>query len=171
MAVLRFEEGADIEPHIRRKNVPNPQKAYNEIVDILMMRCDIDKDDIDEGKYEHSREGETEIIHSEIEAVKPFDKFSEVVIEVELDIEMRPVKGEEYDYVGDLEVELKGKVRTDYPQENILQKSMIWHAMRVFYEKLLYNDVKEVYKNKVNKYVRILRDDLKSYFDMLPTIS
>ncbi|MFP4045822.1 MAG: hypothetical protein ACLFS3_02070 [Candidatus Aenigmatarchaeota archaeon] len=171
MASLRVEESSDIEPHIRRKNVPNPQDAYDEIISILIDDCNISKSDINEEMYEHEKRGEVEVVHSKIEAVKKFDKFSKDVVKIEMDIEMKPVRGEEYDYVGDLEIEIEGKVRTDYPQDNAVQKSMLWHAFRTFYEKVLYGDIKKVYMKKCDKYMRQLRDGLKSYFDMLPTVS
>lgn len=170
MPNLRIEDSSDIEVHLRPKNIPNPQDAYNEFVDILIMRCNLEKNDINEKKYEQERKGKTEIVHTEIEAFKPLDKFSKIVIEAEIDIEMTPAQGEEFDYVGDLEIEVEGKVRTEYPQESALQKSILWHAFRVFYEKVLYGDVKENYMDKCDKYMRTVRDELKSYFDMLPTI-
>ncbi|MFB6215497.1 MAG: hypothetical protein ABEJ72_00785 [Candidatus Aenigmatarchaeota archaeon] len=167
MPSLSFEESSDHSPHLHKKGIPNPQEAYNEVVNILTMRCGFDKSDVDEKKYKHSREGDMETVHSEISATKSLDKYSKVVIDVEMDIKMKPVQGEEFDYVGDLEVDINGKVKTEYPQDSMFQRSILWHAMRVFYEKFLYNDVKNVYKDKVNSYVRTLRDDLKSYFDML----
>lgn len=171
MASLRIEDSADIEPHIRRKNVPNPQDAYDEIISILIDDCSIGRDHINEEIYDHSKKGEVETIHTEIEAVKKFDKFSKDVVKIEMDIEMKPVRDEEYDYVGDLEIEIEGKVRTEYPQNNAIQKSMVWHAFRTFYEKVLYGDIKKVYMKKCNGYMRKLRDGLKSYFNMLPTVS
>lgn len=170
MPNLRIKDSSDIEVHLNPKNIPNPQDAYNEFVDVLRTQCGIDSDDINEEEYEHERKGEVEIISVEIEAVKPLDKFSKIVIEADMDIEMRPASGEEYDYVGDLNIDVEGEVRTEYPQESMLQKSILWHAFRVFYEKVLYGDVKENYMKTCNKYMRTIRDELKSYFDLLPTI-
>lgn len=167
---LRIEKPSDILPKIRRKNVPDPQNAYNELIDILIMRNNFPRGLINEELYEHEQDGDTHIIHSEVEAIKPFDAFSQVVIEFELDIEMTPVRNEEFDYVGDIDLIIEGVVRTEYPQDTTFQKSIISHAFRVFYEKLLYSDVQEIYIQKCNKYVRRLRDGIKSYFDMVPTI-
>lgn len=170
MPNLRIEDSSDIEILLRPKNIPNPQDVYTEFVDILRMRCNIDKDDINEKKYEHEKKGETESIYVEVESFKPLDKFSQIVIEADITIDMRPASGEEYDYVGDLEIDVEGNVRTEYPQESALQKSILWHAFRVFYEKVLYGDIKENYMKKCNKYMRRIRDELKSYFDLLPTV-
>lgn len=167
---LRIEKPADIQPRIRRRNVPDPQDAYNELIDILIMRNTFPRGLINEEVYEHEQDGDTHVIHSEVEAEKPFDQYSSVIIEFELDIEMTPVRGEEFDYVGDIDLLIEGNVRTEYPQETTFQKSIIGHAFRVFYEKFLYGDVQEIYMQKCNKYVRRLRDGIKSYFDMLPTI-
>ncbi len=167
---LRIDDFSDVDLQINAKSVPNPQEAYNEVIRILRFDCDIDIDDISENQYEHEISGETEMIFSEIRAREPKDEYSHVYIKVKVYIEMRPAKSDEYDYVGDIEISGSGRVRTDYPQQNWLQKSILWHAFRAFYEKVIYGDVKQVFINDANEYMRKLRDGLKGYFDMLPTI-
>lgn len=170
MPKLRIEDTSDIDVLLRPTNIPNPQDAYNEYVEILMLRCNIDKNHINEVRYQHDRQGDVEIIRSKIKAFKPMDKFSELYFKAKFKIEMRPSKSEEYEYVGDLRIDVEGRVRTEYPQKSAIQRSLIWHAFRAFYEKVLYGDVKENYMRKLNKYMRTIRDELKSYFDLLPTI-
>lgn len=167
---LRIEDKSHIKVHLRPKNIPNPQDAYNEIVDILVMRNNFGKNDIREQKYEHEMHEDSEVIRAEIRAYKPKDRFSYIYIKTNMKIEMRPTENEEYDYVGDLEVRSTGKVRTEYPQKSAFQRSILWHAFRAFYEKVLYGDVRQNYMNECDEYMRVLRDELKSYFDMLPTI-
>ncbi|MFP4116108.1 MAG: hypothetical protein ACLFTQ_02785 [Candidatus Aenigmatarchaeota archaeon] len=168
--VLRIDDFSDVELSIKSSGIPNPQGIYTEVVDILRMECNINENDINEKKYSHEKQRDTEVVSSEIRAYKGLDKFSKLYFKIKIFIEMKPAKAEEYDYVGDVEIRGTGRVRTEYPQENWLQQSILWHAFRVFYEKLIYGDVKEVYIQKCNKYMRILRDDVKSYFDMLPTV-
>lgn len=166
MPKLRIEDSSDIEPHLRIKNIPNPHKVYAEIEDIIEYRIGIE--DINEEKYEHKKGGKEEEVHVEIEAVKPLDKFTKIVISVEIDTTLKPVHKEDIEYIGNIEIEAEGKVRTEYPQETALQKSILWDAFRSFYEKTLYGDIKENYMKMCNKYMRTLRDEIKSFLDLLP---
>lgn len=167
---LRIDDFGDISVNMDVESIPDPQEAYNEIIDILRYDCNIGKDDITEKQYQHEKDGDTEKIFSEIRAYEPKDKYTHVYVKIKIFIEMTPAKHEDYDYVGDLEVNGTARVRTHYPQDNWLQQSMLWHAFRTFYEKMIYSDIKQVFIEDCNKYMRRVRDGLKSYFDMLPTI-
>ncbi len=167
---LRIDDFADISVNINAESIPDPQEALNEAVRILRYECNVDKDDITEKQYQHKKQGETEKIFSEIRAYEPKDKYSHVFVKLKIFIEMKPAKNEEYDYVGDIEVNGTARVRTHYPQESWLQQSILWHAFRTFYEKMIYGDIKQVFIEDCNKYMRKIRDGLKSYFDMLPVI-
>lgn len=170
MPALRVQEQSNVKPNIKAKNVPNPHNIYSEIMNILVDRINISKNDINEEKYEHSKK-EVEKVHTEIEATKPMDKFTSIVLEIEINMTLKPIHKEEIEYVGDLSIQIAGFVRTDYPQDTALQKSILWNAFRSFYEKALYGDIKGDYMNLCTKYVRNLRDELKRYLNLLPEIT
>ncbi len=167
---LRIDDFGDVEVSLNAEDIPDPQEAYNEIIRILRFECNISVDDITEKQYQHEKHGDTEKIFSEIRAYEPKDKYTHVFVKIKIFIEMTPAKHNEYDYVGDIEVSGTARVRTHYPQETWVQQSMLWHAFRTFYEKMIYGDIKQVFIDDCNKYMRKVRDGLKSYFNMLPTI-
>ncbi len=167
---MRIDEFGDVGVQLEAENVPDPPEAYNEVMRILRFECDIGKGDIQENQYQHEKDGDTERIFSEIRAYDPKGKFSFIYVKVKIFIEMKPAKHEDYDYVGDIEVNGSARVRTHYPQESWFQQTILWHAFRVFFEKVLYNDVRQVFLNECDEYMMYIRDGLKSYFDMLPTI-
>ncbi|MFB6075625.1 MAG: hypothetical protein ABEK17_00625 [Candidatus Aenigmatarchaeota archaeon] len=168
MAKLRVEDSSDIELDITVENIPNPHKIYGEVKTILEDR--IKMDDVNEENYEHTKGADKEEVKVELEATKSLDKFSKIVIEVTTETELKPVHKEDIEYVGKIEIEAEGKVVTEYPQESAIQKSILWDAFRSFYEKTLYGDIKDNYKDMRDKYMRTLRDEVKSFLDLLPQI-
>ncbi|RLJ03327.1 MAG: hypothetical protein DRP11_01065 [Candidatus Aenigmatarchaeota archaeon] len=170
MPKLRVEDKCDITIHKRVKNVPNPQNIYHEIIDILINRCSIGKNDINEEFYEHEKTEDSEKVHIELTANKVLDKHSKLVIDIEINITMKPVNKKDIKFIGDVEIEVEGFVRTEYPQDTAIQKSLLWNTLRGFYEKTLYSDVREDMMKLCNKVMRKLKKNLDAYFNLLPKV-
>jgi hypothetical protein len=168
MAKMRVEWECEIHPYIKVRNVPNVHNIYHQIKDVLTIRCYINPKRINEEVYEHEKTGNVEKIYSKLEAFKPLDKFTQLVIEIHQHITLRRVDKKDVKYVGDLDIEIIGYVRTEYPQETAIQKSILWNAFRVFYEKALYGDLKENMMNLCRKKVITLRNEIKAYLKLLP---
>lgn len=168
MAVLRVEDECDITPVIKVKNVPNPHHIYREIKDVLIMRCRLKDDHINEKRYIHEKGQKEEKIHAFIEAWRQMDKFTRVALEVTVEMVLRPVHKEDIEYIGDINLKIEGFVRTEYPQRTAMQKSILWDAFRTFYEKVLYGDIRENMMDLCRKYVKILDNELRAYLSLLP---
>lgn len=167
MPKLKVEDECDIHPTIKAKNLPNPQEVYKEIKDILIIKCKIDSRDINERAYEHKK-GDPEKVHMFLEAWKWKDKYTRIVYEIEMDMVLHRVDKGEIKFIGDVEIEIEGFVRTEYPQETTLQKSIVWDAFRAFYEKTLYGDLREEYMDDCRKYVHKIEMGIKAFLDLLP---
>jgi len=167
MAKIKIEDECPIIPRIKVKNVPNPQLVYPEIKEILISRVKLDPRDINERVYEHTK-GDPEKIHIYLEAWKQKDKYTRLLYEIEIDMKLKRVNKGDIKYVGDLDIEIKGTVETNYPQKTSLQKSIVWDAFRAFYEKALYSDLRDEYMEDCKKYVIRIRDGIQAFLDLLP---
>lgn len=165
MSKLKLEDKADWEPKIKVKKIPNPNHVYKEIQDI-MEKAGIHEDDINEEKYSHEK-NEKETIFTKFKGKKKLDVYSKIEIVTEVLIKMKPVNKKDIEFMGDIEVKLKGKVITEYPQESRLQKSILWNALRGIYEKLIYGGVREEYKKLRDSYMNKINKGVKSYFKLL----
>ncbi|UCG95759.1 MAG: hypothetical protein JSV92_01775 [archaeon] len=170
MARIRVEDECEILPRITAKNVPNPHSVYPEIKEILISRCKLNPSRLNERVYEHTK-GEPEKIHIFLEAWKNKDKYTRILYELDIDIVLHPVNKPNIKFVGDIDIEIKGTVETNYPQKTALQKSIVWDAFRAFYEKALYGDLREEYMEDCKKYVIRLRDGIQGFLDLLPKMT
>lgn len=169
-AKIVIEDECEIIPRITARNIPNPQAVYPEIKEILISRCKLAPNRINERVYDHTK-GDPEKIHIFLEAWKNKDKYTRILYELEIDIILKHVNRPNVKYVGDLDIEIKGTVETNYPQQNVLQKSIVWSAFRAFYEKALYGDLRQEYMEDCKKYVIKLRDGIQGFLDLLPKMT
>lgn len=158
----------DLKPNIKIKNVPNPQQIYHEIKTLLVERLTLKETDIDEKLYEHTKLGESENIKSVIEAYKTKDKFTKINYKVNIDMKLKPVHKGDVKFIGDVNISLAATVETEYPQDTPIQKSIVWQAFRVFYEKTIYRDQRDAYKKEATKKLMVLKNEIQSFFDLLP---
>lgn len=163
---LRLEDKAEWEPKIKVKKLPNPHHAYKEIQNI-MEKVGIHEDDITEEKYHHEKGGGAEVVFTKFRGKKKLDIYSKIEIIAEVLIKMKSVNKKDIDYLGDIEIKLKAKVITEYPQESRLQKSILWNALRGIYEKIIYGGVREEYKKLRDSYLNKINRNIKSYFRLL----
>lgn len=165
-----IEDECEIIPRITVRNIPNPHTVYPEIKEILISRCKLNPNRINERVYDHTK-GEQDKIHIFLEAWKQKDKYTRILYEMDIDIILRQVNKPNVKYVGDIDIEIKGTVETNYPQKTSLQKSIVWSAFRAFYEKALYGDLRQEYMEDCKKYVIKLRDGIEGFLDLLPKMS
>ena len=134
----------------------NPGRAYSEIKDLLEHRLSYDEvveeqyfNDVDEGR-----------IRSEVKLVEGFDKFTEEVIEMHISID----KDE-----GTMELQLKGKMVTEYPTEKKYQQSLWYYAYRSLFDKFIYGEARGGYEHDIesdlDQIVRLVREDLEEGFN------
>jgi len=170
MAKIKIEDDCNISPHIKVKDIPNPQAIYPEIKEILISRCGIKPRDINESLYDHKK-GNPENVHIMLNALKKKDKYTQLSYSLDIFMVLKPTNKGEIQYIGDVEIKISGKVETTYPQESKLQKTILWDAFRGFYEKVLYGELRDQYMEDCKKHVIKLRDGIQSFFNLLPKMS
>ena len=115
---------------------PNPDKIYPKILEILEKVLAIPKDNIQEKEYTWDRSKIPEKFSARIDAIKEFDRFTYMVIEITLRGEVRPSK--EFGKEGEAFLNIGGVVRTEYPQDTFFQRSILYQFLMNFYHKVYY---------------------------------
>ena len=144
-----------IEEIARRRQeivVENPGRAYSELRDLLENRLSFDEvfeekyfNDVDEGR-----------IRTKVILVEGQDKFTEEIIEMYLSIDKAS---------GKAEIEMKGKLETEYPTEKNYQQSLWYYAYRSLFDKFIYGETRGGYEETVNEdldhILRLVRENLE----------
>ena len=140
-----------IEEAVRRRQtieVEYPKEAYDEIKDLLEHRMGFDH--VHEEKYYNDVDGD--MIRVKIETVEAMD--GETVEELEIFFKINKATGE-------VDIQVKGKLKTHYPEEYFWQESLWYYAYRSLYDKFLYGSVREGYEPAVEEKVDTLMTRLR----------
>lgn len=136
--------------------VGNPERAYSELRDLLENRLSFDEvfeekyfNDVDEGR-----------IRTKVMLVEGQDKFTAEVIELYLSIDKEASK---------VEIEMKGKLETEYPTEKNYQQSLWYYAYRSLFDKFIYGETRGGYEETVNEdldhILRLVRENLEEDYN------
>jgi len=117
---------------------PRPTKLYKEIPEILASVFRVHVGQIQEKQISWTK-GDPEKFRVLWEMDKDIDRFTYVMIELELD-------GSESKGVGSAKLSLKdGILRTEYPQDTVWERSLLYELLRVFWSKVFYWHKREQY--------------------------
>jgi len=145
----------------------NPHKMVKEIKDRLVRVMQIAPQNIQEYDYQHKKIAGKEEFSVYLEAYKNLDVFSRIVLAVTIKGDMVPVGKGNVEFEGSLDINIDGFVETIYKQETAIQSSLLYSAFRSFYHRVLYNDILDVYEEKMKKYVIRAADEIKSFFNLM----
>lgn len=114
----------------------NPDVAYSELRDLLESRMSFDH--VHEEKYYNDvEEGK---VRARLNTIEGFDRFTREKLEIHITID--PEKGE-------MDLQVKGMLVTEYPEKFSYQKTVWYYAYRSLYDKFLYGSVREGYEHAV----------------------
>ena len=116
---------------------PHPEKFYREIPDLIESIFRISEHSIQEKKFEWTK-GDPQKFNVKWEAAKDLDKFSYYWIEVKL-------SGSSSKGQGKATISIEGALRTEYPQETILQRSLPYEFMRMLWHSSFYAPTRDKY--------------------------
>lgn len=145
---------------------PNPQKVYPKIMEILKSVLKIKPENIQEKKYNWDRSGVPEKFSGEIEAFKDIDRFSYILMWIDFNGSVRPSK--EFGKEGDVRVVLDGVLRTDYPQDTVWERSLLYEIFRSFWHKIFYEEKRTMYKEMCRDSMLTLQTEIKNFLNILP---
>lgn len=124
----------------RRQDIrlENTDRAYAEIRDLLTSR--ISQDEVREEKY--FNDVDTGKIRSKVILEAGMDKFTSEVHEIFIDINKQEKKAN---------IQVKSKLKTEYPTEKDYQESLWYYAYRALFDKFLYGETRGGYEEGVEE--------------------
>lgn len=142
----------DIVEEVERRRltieVEQPQQAYSEIKDLLENRMTFDH--VSEEKYYNDVDGD--MIRVKIETAEWLDGETKEALEIFFKINKS---------TGEVDIQVKGKLETHYPDEKMWQDTLWYYAYRALYDKFLYGSVREGYEPAVEEKVDTLMKRMK----------
>lgn len=131
-------------------------RAYAEIRDLLTSR--ISQDEVREEKY--FNDVDTGKIRSKVILEEQMDKFTFEVHEIYIDIDKEERKAN---------IQIKSKLKTEYPTEKKYQQSLWYYAYRALFDKFLYGEVRGGYEEGVEEkrdfIIQKLRENLEDDYN------
>lgn len=138
----------------------HPLKVYDEAKDLLIKIFGVREEDIQEKSYNWRTTPEgRKIFKVKWELIKDLDKFSYYRISVGLE-------GSELDEKGKMSLDISGGLRTEYPQDTVWERSLIYEILRMFWHKVFYESKRSTYLKKGRKKIQRYIDNLKAFFKL-----
>lgn len=146
----------EIEEEITRRRqtleLEDPEQAYAELRDLLSTRMSFDH--VSEEKY--FNDVDEGVVRARIETVEEFDRYSKEVLELYLKIDKNK---------GEMDLQVKGIIVTEYPESYRYQKTLWYYAYRSLFDKFLYGEVRHGYipavEEKTDQVIERTRDLLE----------
>jgi hypothetical protein len=133
---------------------PNPEKFYKEIYNLIVMSFRVPEHSIQERDFSWTK-GDPEKFSARWEVNKDLDKFSYYWIDVALSGEMS--KGH-----GKADITVESALRTEYPQDTIWQKSLLYEFLRMTWHSLFYGSKRDEYMREGRRLLSFFLDQLKA---------
>jgi len=146
---------------------PNPQRLYEKIKEVFFTVVKHDPNELQEKEFYWDR-GEVEKFRVTFDLVKDMDRFSFVEIILTLSGEAKPSK--EFGKEGKATIEIEGRLRTEYPQDTIWQRSFLYELFRVFYHRVIYEETRNKFKEQCKDWIFKIQEELKSFLNILPSL-
>ena len=135
---------------------PNPEKLYNYLFELLRNTLNLPDTHIHEMSYSWEIKGDAEKFTIKWRAVKDYDIFSYLRVDVAL-------KGYTQDGKGYASIKIKPRFITEYPQDNVFQQSIIYEVMRRLWDTIFYTKQREEWKIESRAILSEFLDKLKKY--------
>jgi hypothetical protein len=145
---------------------PNPQKIYPYIKKLMLTIFKADEKDLQEREFFWDRSKAEEKFKVKFDLIKDLDTFSFMEVEVSLEGNVKPSK--EFGKEGEVKLKIEAWIRTEYPQDTIWQRSLLYEMFRVFYHKVIYEETRKRYKEECKELVGRFATELKSFLNLLP---
>ncbi len=144
---------------------PHPEKVYPEIKKLLSSVMNVDERDIQEKEVNWSRLESTEKFSVKMEAFKDMDRFTYMHIEVEVKGYVKPSK--EFEKEGECKIKLETHLRTEYPQETLLQRTLFYEFFRLLFHKFLYKSTRIRYLEQCRELSLKFLLELRKFLNIL----
>ena len=135
---------------------PNPQKLYTRTYDLIKSVFRVTDSDVQETDYSWGKTGTGEKFKVEWWLHKDMDLFSYLYIRFRL-------SGDGNDKTGQAKLEIRGLLRSEYPQDTVWQRSLFYEMIRTFWHRMFYHRKREEYAEECRHSQIILMKNLKQF--------
>lgn len=140
----------------------NPEKFYKKINELLRTVFNVPDAYIQEKDYNWESLQGSEKFKVSWEVNKVLDVFSYITMEI--DMTGFSANGE-----GKIDINLKPRLITEYPQDTIWQQNIIYEMMRRFWHRMFYHQKRMEYLNHGKELVTTFESSLKHFAESLRT--
>lgn len=148
---------------------PNPQNIYPQIKKLFGTIFKAAESELQERNFFWDRSGAVEKFGVTFDMIRDLDAFSFMQIIVDLSGEAKPSK--EFGKEGSATIRIDGRIRTEYPQDTLWQRSLLYEMFRVFYHRVIYEEKRRKYKEQCREMISGFQTHLKSFLNILPKSS
>jgi len=145
---------------------PNPQELYTKIKEIFFTVFKHEAGELQEREFSWDRSGGKERFKVRFDLTKDMDTFTFVQMLVDLDGEAQPSR--QFGKEGTAKIQIEGRLRTEYPQDTLWQRSLFYEMFRVFYHKVIYEETRRRYKDQCRDWCMKFQEELKAFLNILP---
>ncbi|NCO96687.1 MAG: hypothetical protein COY38_03500 [Candidatus Aenigmarchaeota archaeon CG_4_10_14_0_8_um_filter_37_24] len=144
----------------------DPHLAYNKIREMFWTVFGVrETERVQEKNYTWDKKGNRETFSVAWYINKDMDRLSYLLFNVKM---KGFIETTENGKEGELNVEIAGVMRTEYPQDNMWERTIFYEMARVFWHKVFYNDKREKYMEICREISTNFTKELKSFFNLLP---
>ena len=144
---------------------PNPQNLYPKIKELFFNIWKIDAHELMEKDISWDRSKGEEKFRVSFDMIKDKDTFSFMQVLVRLTGEARPSK--DFGKEGSASIRIEGRVRTEYPQDTLWHRSLLYEMVRVFYDRVVYMEKRKKYVQDCRTELTMLLTEIKSFLAIL----
>jgi len=145
---------------------PNPQAAYYQAKKLISQITKVPENEVIERDFSWRREGEEENFSVTFDVIKDMDRFSFIQVSISMKGKIKPSK--EFGKEGSISINIEGVLRTEYPQDTLWQRSLIYELFRTFYHKFIYEETRKKYKQECVDIMNQIYSSLKEFLNVLP---
>jgi len=139
---------------------PNPVALYAKCTELLKSVWNVPASQIQEIKSSWGKSAESEKVECTWWVFKDMDIFSYLMIRINFKAEGNKDNGK-------ASLNIKGYMRTEYPQDTIWQRSILYEIVRTFWHRAFYRRKREEYAEECRHTIIYFEQLVKEYFDKL----
>ena len=141
---------------------PNTPKLYQRFYDIVKSVVNVPDSAVQEERFNWGK-GVTEKFKVSWFVHKDIDQYTYIYFKIKMSAE-----GDEKS--GNATVTIKPYLRTEYPQDTLWQRSLIYEFIRTFWHRLFYHNRREEYNEECQHLTRMMQRQLQELFRELREI-
>ncbi|MEM5792575.1 MAG: hypothetical protein QXM68_03625 [Candidatus Aenigmatarchaeota archaeon] len=147
---------------------PNPHLAYQKIRELFRTVLNVNEAErVQEKDFTWNKKANKEDFSVTWDISKDLDRFSYLFMRVSMSGSAEEKEGGKE---GRLTVSIEAFMRTEYPQDTLWERSIIYEIIRMFWHKVVYYEKRREYQDICRTLISRFINELKSFFNLMPRL-